>query len=50
MFSLLKLRNTLYFHWQVKEEDGDCDDSLLHFIESVGNLDNRSTTNKNKQN
>ena len=41
----MKLRNTSYFHWRVEEEDGDGDDSLLHFIEAVGNLDKRSTTN-----
>ena len=48
----LKLRNTSYFHWRVEGEgkgesdgDGDGDGDLLRFIESVGNLDKRSTTN-----
>ena len=45
--SPVKLRNTSYFHRRVEEEDGDGDgnDSLLHFIEAIGNLDKRSTTN-----
>ena len=43
--SLLKLRNTSYFHWCVEEEDVDDNKALLCFIESVGNLDTRNTTN-----
>ena len=47
----LKLRNTSYFHWRVEEEDGDSEDSLLHFIEAVGNLDIKKVQPiKNKEN
>ena len=49
--SPLKLRNTSYFHWCVEKEEGDGEDSLLHFIEAVGNLDIKKVQPiKNKEN